>query len=74
MSDREWARARIAARAFLRDNYPDLDFGVALPAVPSQPVDELRDPAADLGELGLAEAARRPGGRAEADPRRVVAR
>lgn len=23
MSDREWARARIAARAFLRDNYPD---------------------------------------------------
>jgi hypothetical protein len=23
MSDREWARARVAARAFLRDNYPD---------------------------------------------------
>ena len=23
MSDREWARARVAARSFLRDNYPD---------------------------------------------------
>src|SRR5690606_13868930 len=75
---RDAARLRSAGRVEreaggeLRDLVadPGLGFGVALPAMPSQALDELRGPAADLGELGLAEAARRPGGSAEADTRR----
>src|SRR5688572_15468065 len=45
-----------------------LDLAIPLEAVRSQPVENIRDHVGDVAEFGLAEAARRAGGRSHPDP------